>query len=152
MENGVPPHFHKIDRISERDLISDDTVIAVIPTFAAPEGAEITYNSGGIARRYKMISGTWKAMALVNVLSASAVFDPASLTDGSGATTTVSLTGAALGDFVQVSFSLDLQGIKLAAWVSSVDTVSVRFENKTGGTINLASGTIQVRVIPASQY
>lgn len=77
----------------------------------------------------------------------SATYDPASLVDGAGATTTVTVTGAALGDFVTgVSFSLDLQGVMMFAWVSSANTVSVRFQNESGGTVDLASGTIRVRV------
>lgn len=75
----------------------------------------------------------------------SATYDPASLADGDGATTTVTLTGAALGDAVVASFDKDLQGILLTAWVSAADTVSVRFQNETGGAIDLASGTLKVR-------
>lgn len=72
-------------------------------------------------------------------------YDPASLPDGAGVTTTVSVSGCVLGDFVSdVSFSLDLQGINLHAWVSAAGTVSVRFQNETGGTINLGSGTLRV--------
>lgn len=76
----------------------------------------------------------------------SATYDPASLADGVGATTTVTVTGAALGDFVKASFSLDLQGITLTAWVSATNTVSVRFQNETGGVLDLASGTLKARV------
>lgn len=76
----------------------------------------------------------------------SATYDPASLVDGAGATTTVSLTGVALGDFVEASFSNDLQGVTLTAWVSAANTVSVRFQNETGGTLDLASGTLRARV------
>jgi hypothetical protein len=74
-----------------------------------------------------------------------ATYDPASLTDGAGVTTTVTVTGAVLGDFAEATFSLDLQGITMTAWVSAADTVSVRFQNETGGTIDLASGTILAR-------
>ena len=81
-------------------------------------------------------------------LSGSAAYDPPSLADGAGVTTTVTSTGAALGDAVTaVSFSNDLQGITLTAWVSAANTVSVRFQNETGGTLDLASGTLRVRVI-----
>lgn len=72
----------------------------------------------------------------------SATYDPANLADGAGVTTTVTVTGAALGDIAEASFSLDLQGILLTAWVSAANTVSVRFQNETGGAIDLASGTI----------
>lgn len=80
-------------------------------------------------------------------LRGSIVYDPASIADGTGVTTTVSVTGAALGDFVLVSFSLDLQGIILTGYVSAADTVSVRFQNETGAAISLESGTITAVVI-----
>lgn len=79
-------------------------------------------------------------------LFGSATFDPASLVDGAGLTTTVTVTGAALGDFVEVSFGLNLNGIIVTAWVSAANTVSVRFQNETGGTLDLASSTLRVRV------
>lgn len=82
-------------------------------------------------------------------LRGSATYDPASLADAAGATTTVTVTGAALGDFAVASFSLDLQGITLTAWVSAADTVSVRFQNESGGALDLASGTLRACVIKA---
>lgn len=79
-------------------------------------------------------------------LIGSATYDPPNLADGDGATTVVTVTGAALGDIVQASFSLDLQGILLTAWVSAIDTVNVRFQNETGGAIDLGSGTLLAQV------
>ena len=87
--------------------------------------------------------------AVLNSLTGSATFDPGSLVDAAGATTTVTVTGAALGDFALASFSLDLQGITVTAYVSATDTVAVRFQNETGGTIDLASGTLRARVFEA---
>lgn len=72
-------------------------------------------------------------------------YNPDNLADGAGATTTVSCSGAALGDFAEVSFSNDLQGVVLTAWVSASNTVSVRFQNETGGAVDLASGTLRVK-------
>jgi len=80
----------------------------------------------------------------------SATYDPISLADGAGATTTVTVTGAALGDIAQASFSLDLQGITTTAWVSSANTVSVRLQNETGGPIDLNSGTLTATAVPAT--
>lgn len=71
-----------------------------------------------------------------------ATYDPGNLVDGAGVTTTVTVTGATLGDSALASFSLDLQGVILYPWVSAADTVSVRFQNETGGAVDLASGTI----------
>jgi hypothetical protein len=67
--------------------------------------------------------------------------------DGAGATTTLTVTGAVLGDLAVASFSLDLQGITMTAWVSAANTVSVRFQNESGGTLDLASGNIVARII-----
>ena len=77
----------------------------------------------------------------------SAVYDPANLIAGAGVTTTIAVAGAVLGDMVLVSFSLDLQSILLTAYVSVANVVSCRFQNQTGGAIDLASGTIKVKVI-----
>ena len=53
---------------------------------------------------------------------------------------------AAPGDVATAAFSLALQGITLTAWVSAADTVSVRFQNESGGTLDLGSGTLKAIV------
>lgn len=95
----------------------------------------------------KTLVGRSTTTTFLGVLpSGSAVYDPPSLVDGDGATTTVAVTGALMGDFVRASFSNNLQGVSLSAWVSSAGTVSVRFQNETGGVVDLGSGTLRVRV------
>ncbi len=93
-----------------------------------------------------LASGVLKAIVVpkdsVSGITGTATYDPASLNDGDGVTTTVTVTGARLGDIAMVSFSLDLQGIICHAWVSAADTVSVRFQNETTGVLDLGSGTI----------
>lgn len=80
-------------------------------------------------------------------LTATATYDPASLTTGTqGAIQTVTVTGATLGKRCSISFSLDTQGIMAYAWVSAADTVSYVFRNGTAGTLDLASGTVKVWV------
>jgi hypothetical protein len=44
------------------------------------------------------------------------------------------------------AFSLATSGITITAWVSAADTVSVRFQNESGGALDIASGTLRVRV------
>lgn len=82
-------------------------------------------------------------------IEASFTFDPPSLASGAGSETTLTVFGAALGDFVLASFSQPLSGVTISAWVSAVDTVSVRFQNNTGATVDLASGTLAIRLIKA---
>lgn len=84
---------------------------------------------------------------LRNALPGSATYDAGSLADGAGATTTVTVAGAALGDFALASLGVDLQGIAVTAYVSAANTVSVRLQNETGGTIDLASTTLRVLVL-----
>ena len=79
--------------------------------------------------------------------SVSATYDPPSILDGDNASTTVTVTGAALGDFVEVSFSRNLANIIMTSWVSTTDTVTVLLQNESGGTVDLASGTLRVRVM-----
>lgn len=83
----------------------------------------------------------------VNLPSVTATVDPPSLASGAVSTiTTLTVTGAVLGDFARASFSLDLQGVRLAAWVSATDTVKYQFSNPTTGTLDLGSGTLTVKV------
>lgn len=75
------------------------------------------------------------------------LYNPASLVTGDGASATLAVRNATLGDFVLVSFSLDLQGVLLTAYVASPGLVTVRFQNQTGGTVDLGSGTLSVIAI-----
>ena len=93
------------------------------------------------------ISGGVVTVQAVGELSATATWNPASVASGAQATTTVTVTGAALGDHAIASFSLDLAGAVLNAYVSAANTVTVVLSNMTAGAIDLASGTLSVRVL-----
>lgn len=80
-------------------------------------------------------------------LSNSVAYDPPNLADGAGVTTTITVTGAVLGDIAIASFSLDLQGVMMTAYVSVANTVALRFQNETGGAIDLGAGQIIAKVI-----
>lgn len=90
--------------------------------------------------------------SLAGTLSASATYDAGSLADGAGATTTVACVGAALGDFALASLGVDVAGISVTAYVSAADVVSVRLQNESGGTLDLASTTLRVRVLPQASF
>jgi hypothetical protein len=81
------------------------------------------------------------------VLTASTTVDPASLIAGAITGATVAFSGARLGDYVEASFTQDLSGIILNAWVSSTDNVKYNFYNPTAGTLDLSSGTLRLRVM-----
>ncbi len=93
--------------------------------------------------------GTWRAIYRPRrYLQASFTWDVGSLVDGAGETygSDITVTGAALGDFVEIGCSINLQGVRVFGWVKSANTVNVRAENETGGTIDLASATFYVQV------
>jgi len=73
-------------------------------------------------------------------------WDPGSIDDGNEEVVEVTVTGAKLGDFVEVSFSLDVADLALVASVTALNTVTVQLLNNTGGAIDLASGTLRVLV------
>jgi hypothetical protein len=112
--------------------------------FHAPFVGLVVFDAATLAQ-WSWHGSVW-ALVAPRILEASVTYDPPSLAAGEGITTTVTVPGAAFGDFARVSFSLDLQGITLTAWVSASDTVSVRLQNGTAGAIDLASGTLRVRV------
>ncbi|MBZ9888133.1 right-handed parallel beta-helix repeat-containing protein [Mesorhizobium sp. BR1-1-3] len=128
-------HTSKTPHITDNGLavVSGSTINGA----KAPAGvtANITAN-----RLYTTVDGNSR-------LEGTATFDPASLADAAGVTTTVTVTGAALGDMAMASFSLALQGITVTAWVSAANTVSVRFQNESGGVLDLASGTLKAWVL-----
>ena len=79
-------------------------------------------------------------------IEASATYTPPTLADGAGTATTFAVSGAEMGDFVEVSYDKNLQDVLLTAWVSAAGTVNVRFQNESGITVALTAGTIRVRV------
>lgn len=76
-----------------------------------------------------------------------ATWDPPSIANGASASTTITVADAALGDSVVASFSLDLAGLGLFAYVSAANIVTVVLVNATGGAVDLASGTVSIAVI-----
>ena len=83
-----------------------------------------------------------------SVLWAGKIYSTPSIPDGTRDTTTVSVPGAvrANGDLVTVSYTRDLQGLLMYGYVSANDTVTVVFQNNTGGAVNTADGSIYVKV------
>jgi hypothetical protein len=113
----------------------------------APNTAFFTSPTAATLARFSFLGDCTTITRKGITYQGSVVYDPPNLADGAGTTTTVTVTGVALGDLATVSFSLDLQGITVTAWVSAANTVSVRFQNESGGALDLASGTLSARVI-----
>jgi hypothetical protein len=76
----------------------------------------------------------------------STTWNPSSIADTAFEAKDITVTGAALGDFVQVSFDKDIADLTLWAGVTATNTVTAVLYNNTGGAIDAASGTLNVRV------
>lgn len=87
---------------------------------------------------------------LADVLDGSATYDPPDLATGATAVTSVTVTGAAAGDFAIASHSdvstTDADKVVLHAKVTATNTVTVVFQNHHSGNVDLASGTLRARV------
>lgn len=86
-----------------------------------------------------VFSDTWSVLATLNA---------SSLADGVGETNTIAVPGVRLGDIVlNVSMGVDVSGISITPYVSATDVVSIRFQNESGGTLDLASTTVRCVVV-----
>jgi len=74
-------------------------------------------------------------------------YDPADLTDGSATSTTVTLLRADVGDACRVKTTISLAGIMAFASITSANTATVTYFNKTGGSVNLGSHDLTVEAI-----
>lgn len=79
-------------------------------------------------------------------LSATKTWDPSNVAAAAQTTTTVTVTGAAVGDTVALGFSNDLQALMLTGYVSAANTVTVVLYNGTAAPVDLASGTLRADV------
>ena len=85
------------------------------------------------------------------LLQGSIAWDPASIADDEFEAKDITVTGAALGDFVIVSFDKYNANLTLTASVTSANTVTAVFAS-SAGVQDLAAGTCHVLVIPNATY
>ena len=83
-----------------------------------------------------------------DTFSVVATLNASSLADGAGENNTIAVPGVKLGDIVlNVSMGVDVSGISITPYVSAADVVSIRFQNESGGTLDLASTTVRCVVV-----
>ena len=88
-----------------------------------------------------LFSDTWQVTATL---------DAGSLVDGAGETDTVAVPGVKLGDMVLAcSFAVDEVGMSVTAYISAANVVSIRIQNESGSTVDLASCKIRLVVVRA---
>lgn len=75
----------------------------------------------------------------------SKTYDPRRIADGAAHSTTVTCIGARMGMIASAAISIDQAGVTLTAYVSAADTVTVRYQNESGGgAVDLASHNLRV--------
>jgi|SRR5581483_2767872 len=94
-------------------------------------------------------------LGLVKVVDVRATVDPASVAAEGTGETTVTATGALLGDFVLWGVETKILNVNAAitVYVSAADTVSIQLSNNTvaaGAAIDLASASWQFTVLRRS--
>lgn len=117
------------------------------PSEAEPNGS-LYLNTSGTASsaQYARVAGAW----VPTYRTGSTTWDPVSLVNGAMASTTVTVTGAAVGQPAAAGLStITAAGWEISASVTATNTVTVTLVNHTGGTVNLASGTLTVAVFAA---
>jgi hypothetical protein len=85
--------------------------------------------------------------ALYRRLYGSVTYDAPSVAAGASTTTTVTVTGAAVGDIANADFGSSIHPLAKNAWVSAVNTVTVELSNLTAGAVDLGSKTLKVEVV-----
>ena len=79
-------------------------------------------------------------------LAGSATWASSSIAAGAEETKDVTVAGAALGDFVMVAASVDVEDLVLDAHVVSANTVTCQLVNHTVGAIDIGSFTVTLRI------
>lgn len=104
-----------------------------------------THAGGGVLNGHQISLSSFSTAGPAGT-APSVVWDPSTVANGASVNTTVPVPGAAFGDFAIASFSLDLQGATLTAYVSAPNVVTVVLANLSGGVLDIASGTVRVLV------
>jgi len=85
-----------------------------------------------------IFSDTWSVVCTLNADS---------LVDGAGSSDTITVPGVALGDIILgTSFGVSLAGVSVTGYVSAADTVTLRLQNESTATVDLASTTVKLVV------
>jgi len=78
---------------------------------------------------------------------ASVSLNPGATASGTTSTATATLTGAAVGDYVEATCNTALGNVQLGAEVTAANTVTLKFSNTTAGSITPAGGAATYNIV-----
>lgn len=109
-----------------------------------PENGAVEYNGGN----YYVTNSTARYV-LAKTLTATSTLNFGSTSAGTSADLTITVSGAADGDAVSLGIPIAAQNANTAytAFVSATNTVTVRFNNYSSGSVDPASATFRVSVL-----
>lgn len=127
-----------------------DTKISLLPTAASLADADIfVINQGGTTKTIPTVTVSQKIQAdytAAQVLNGNVASATYSVAANSQTPVTITVTGAALGDFALASSSVSTTTLQLTASVTAANTVTVILKNTTASAISLTSAIIRARV------
>lgn len=121
--------------------ISTGMIVTADPTGWNPTGL-------GATRPYPAFYNgvEWRSM-VDQALRNTVAWNPGTVLNGSFSSTTITVTGAALGDIATAGFSQGMPaGCSIGASVSAANTVRVSIINQSGASAAFSSGTLRVSV------
>ena len=87
----------------------------------------------------------------VGQVASTSTWSPGAIANGAQVSTTITVSGAAVGDFVLASHDKILtSALIISAHVSAANTVTVVIANLSGGSITPASGTLKALVLKSA--
>lgn len=132
--------------VLEDEVVVIDATLGTLGTEVATLTTEVgTLNTEVAALTIAVTANTAQLAVLPasRLVGSSLAYTPGPILAGATVSTTVTVTGAVLGQEAAASFSHDLAGMWLFAYVSAANTVTVVFWNNTAGTLTPSSGTLK---------
>lgn len=89
--------------------------------------------------------------SVTKIVTGTATYDPGAVSDQTSVTTTLTVTGAAVGQVCTAALStIDSENLSISAFPSAADTVRVVIGNLSGGPLSPGSGTLRATCISHS--